>query len=90
MTLTGERYSEKNPGTIGHPPASSEPAEDKSNIVFLLLQETNGDMAAALANVETVEGIFSAIEAFVNEDLVKQVKGVFCFDVKGLMLLRIF
>jgi len=45
--------------------------------------EANGNMAAALANVETVEGIFSAIEAFISEDLVKQVKGVFCFDVKG-------
>ena len=47
-------------------------------------------MAAALANVESVEGIFSAIEAFINEDLVKQVKGIFCFDVKGIVIELLF
>jgi len=38
---------------------------------------------AALANADSVEGIFAAIEAFITDDLVKQVKGVFCFEVKG-------
>lgn len=40
-------------------------------------------MAASIANAESIEGIFNALTAFINEDLVKQIKGIFVFDVKG-------
>lgn len=38
---------------------------------------------ATIASADSVEGVFSALEAFINEDLVKLVKGVFSFVVKG-------
>lgn len=37
----------------------------------------------ALANAGSVEGIFSVLESLLTEELVKQIGGVFQFDVKG-------
>ncbi|OQR72007.1 hydroxysteroid dehydrogenase protein 2-like [Tropilaelaps mercedesae] len=45
--------------------------------------ETPKMAQAAITSADSVEGIFSALEAFINEDLVGQVKGVFSFNVKG-------
>ncbi|XP_037556141.1 hydroxysteroid dehydrogenase-like protein 2 isoform X2 [Dermacentor silvarum] len=42
-----------------------------------------GTMAAQLVSAETVEGVFSMISVYLNDDLVKQIGGVFVFDVKG-------
>jgi len=39
--------------------------------------------ASDVANADSIEGIFRAMSAFLSEDLVKQVKGVFLFDIKG-------
>lgn len=40
-------------------------------------------MAASVVSAETVEGVFSMITAYLNDDLVKAVGGVFVFEVKG-------
>jgi len=47
------------------------------------LSKTDMASTSAVASNESIEGIFAAMAAFISEDLVKQVKGVFLFDVKG-------
>lgn len=53
--------------------------------LHLVLEEPTKEMAAAtvVANAQSIDGIFEALGAFINEELVKQVKGIFVFDVKG-------
>lgn len=38
---------------------------------------------AALSNAGSIEDIFTVLQAFMTEDLVKQINGVFLFDVKS-------
>lgn len=40
-------------------------------------------MTAQVVSAESVEGVFSMISVYVNDDLVNQIGGVFVFDVKG-------
>ncbi|XP_064477168.1 hydroxysteroid dehydrogenase-like protein 2 isoform X2 [Ornithodoros turicata] len=40
-------------------------------------------MAAPAVSAETVEGVFSMITVYINDELVNKIGGVFVFDVKG-------
>lgn len=40
-------------------------------------------MATPVVSAETVEGVFSMITVYLNDDLVNRIGGVFIFEVKG-------
>lgn len=48
-----------------------------------MFRSTLQDTKMSLANAESVDGIFSALESLLTQELVKQIGGVFQFDVKG-------
>lgn len=55
----------------------------KSFLPALMHAGSNKRDMAALVSAETVEGVFSMISVYLNDDLVNQIGGVFVFDVKG-------